>query len=68
MQLSRWLAASSAAFLLLASAAVPQSAQARDMVGFSGYAPGTIVVRTGERHHWLKQLQDELAQQLERTK
>jgi lipoprotein-anchoring transpeptidase ErfK/SrfK len=50
MQLSRLLAASSAALLLAATAAIPQSAQARDIVGFSGgYAAGTVVVRTGER-------------------
>jgi lipoprotein-anchoring transpeptidase ErfK/SrfK len=50
MQLSRWLAASLAAFLLVALAAVAQPAHARELVAFSGYAPGTIVVRTGERH------------------
>jgi lipoprotein-anchoring transpeptidase ErfK/SrfK len=50
MQLSRWLAAASATLLLAATAAIPQSAQARDIVGFSGgYAAGTVVVRTGER-------------------
>jgi lipoprotein-anchoring transpeptidase ErfK/SrfK len=50
MQLSRWLAASSAALLLAAITAVPRCAQARDIVGFSGgYAPGTVVVRTNER-------------------
>jgi lipoprotein-anchoring transpeptidase ErfK/SrfK len=50
MQRSRWLAAASAAVSLLAMAALPQSAQARDIVGFSGYSAGTIVVKTGERH------------------
>jgi lipoprotein-anchoring transpeptidase ErfK/SrfK len=50
MQLSRWLAASAAALLLAATTATPQCAQARDIVGFSsGYAPGTVVVRTSER-------------------
>src|SRR5260370_21349057 len=50
MQLSRWHAAASAALLLSATAAIPQPAQARDIVGFSGgYAAGTVVVRTGER-------------------
>ena len=51
MILSRWLAASGAAFLLFATTiAVPRCAQARDIVGFSGsYAPGTVVVRTSER-------------------
>ena len=50
MQLSRWLAAGSAALLLAATTAMPQSAQAREIVGFSGaYSSGTIVVKTGER-------------------
>ena len=50
MHLSRWLAAGSAALLLAATAAMPQSAQAREIVGFSGdYSTGTIVVKTGER-------------------
>ena len=50
MQLSRWLAAGSAVLMLAATAALPQSAQAREIVGFSGaYAPGTVVVRTGQR-------------------
>jgi lipoprotein-anchoring transpeptidase ErfK/SrfK len=50
MQLSRWLTAASAALLLAATTALPRCAQARDIVGFSGgYAPGTVVVRTGER-------------------
>jgi lipoprotein-anchoring transpeptidase ErfK/SrfK len=50
MQLSRWLAAATAAMMLTASAAIPERAQAREMVGFSGgYAPGTIVVRTSAR-------------------
>ena len=50
MKLSRWLAASAAALTLALSAAAPQSAQAREIVGFSGtYSAGTIVVRTGER-------------------
>jgi lipoprotein-anchoring transpeptidase ErfK/SrfK len=50
MQLSRWLAATAAAAVLAASAAMPQSAQAREIVGFSGsYSTGTIVVKTSER-------------------
>ena len=50
MQLSRWLAAGSAVLMLAATAALSQSAQAREIVGFSGsYAPGTVVVRTGQR-------------------
>src|SRR5207237_5331595 len=50
MQLSRWLAAGSAVLMLAATAALPQPAQAREIVGFSGaYAPGTVVVRTGQR-------------------
>jgi lipoprotein-anchoring transpeptidase ErfK/SrfK len=50
MQFSRWLAAASAALVLAATTAIPQPAQARQIVGFSGgYASGTIVVRTGER-------------------
>jgi lipoprotein-anchoring transpeptidase ErfK/SrfK len=50
MHLSRWLAAASAALVLAASAALPQPAQARQMVGFSGaYSSGTIVVKTNER-------------------
>ena len=48
MHLSRSLAAVSAALLL--AAAMPQPAQAREMVGFSEpYASGTIVVKTSER-------------------
>jgi lipoprotein-anchoring transpeptidase ErfK/SrfK len=50
MHFSRWLAAALAAFSLVAAAAVPQGAQARSIVGFSGgYSAGTIVVRTSER-------------------
>jgi lipoprotein-anchoring transpeptidase ErfK/SrfK len=50
MHLSRWLAAGSAALVLAATAAMPQPAQAREIVGFSGdYSTGTIVVKTGER-------------------
>jgi lipoprotein-anchoring transpeptidase ErfK/SrfK len=50
MHLPRWLAASPAAFLLAAAAALPQPAQAREIVGFSGsYSSGTIVVKTNER-------------------
>jgi lipoprotein-anchoring transpeptidase ErfK/SrfK len=49
MRLSRWLAAASAAFVLSA-AAVPQSAMAREIVGFKGsYSAGTVIVKTSER-------------------
>ena len=48
MHLSRSLAALSAALLL--AAAVPQLAQAREIVGFSDpYSSGTVVVKTNER-------------------
>jgi lipoprotein-anchoring transpeptidase ErfK/SrfK len=51
MQVSRWLTAPSVAFVLVAAAtAMPQPAQAREIVGFSGnYSAGTVVVRTNER-------------------
>src|SRR5262247_4252792 len=50
MHLPRWLAASLAALLLAAAAALPQPAQAREIVGFSGnYSSGTIVVKNNER-------------------
>ena len=50
MHRSVWLAAASAALVFAATAAMPQSAQAGAMVGFSGnYSAGTIVVKTGER-------------------
>jgi lipoprotein-anchoring transpeptidase ErfK/SrfK len=51
MQFSRWLPSCVAALLLFATTtAMPQCAQARDIVGFSGgYAPGTVIVRTSER-------------------
>ena len=50
MRLSRWLAAGSAALVIAGWAAMPQSAQAREVVGFSGnYSTGTIVVKTNER-------------------
>ena len=48
MQVSRWLTAPLVALVL--AAAIPQSAQAREIVGFSGnYSAGTVVVRTNER-------------------
>src|SRR5215475_13229290 len=48
MHLSRALAAASAAVLLAAT--IPQLAQAREIVGFSGaYSGGTVVVKTSER-------------------
>jgi lipoprotein-anchoring transpeptidase ErfK/SrfK len=50
MQLSRWQMPCAGALLLGMTTAIPNSAQARDIVGFSGgYAPGTVVVRTSER-------------------
>src|SRR3981081_76436 len=50
MRLSRWLAAGSAALVFAGWVAMPQSAQAREVVGFSGnYSSGTIVVKTSER-------------------
>src|SRR5262249_48507337 len=50
MHLTRWLAAGAAALLLAAGTAMPQAAQAREIVGFSGnYSSGTIVVKTSER-------------------
>ena len=50
MHLTRWLAAASAALSLVAGTAIPQSAQAREIVGFSGsYSSGTVVVKTSER-------------------
>jgi lipoprotein-anchoring transpeptidase ErfK/SrfK len=50
MHLTRWLAAAAAALLLAAGIAMPQSGQAREIVGFSGnYSSGTIVVKTSER-------------------
>jgi lipoprotein-anchoring transpeptidase ErfK/SrfK len=50
MQISRWLTAPLVAFVLAAAPAIPQSAQAREIVGFSGnYSAGTVVVRTNER-------------------
>jgi lipoprotein-anchoring transpeptidase ErfK/SrfK len=48
MHLPGSLAAASAA--LLFAATMPQLAQARELVGFSGaYSSGTVVVKTGER-------------------
>ncbi len=50
MHLSRGLAAVSAATLLVATAAMPQRAQAGAIVGFSdNYSAGTVVVKTNER-------------------
>src|SRR6516162_3188539 len=50
MHLTRWLAVAAAAFLLAAGTVMPQAAQAREIVGFSGnYSSGTIVVKTSER-------------------
>jgi lipoprotein-anchoring transpeptidase ErfK/SrfK len=49
-QVSRWLAAASVACALAAATAIPQSAQAREIVGFSGsYSAGTVVVHTTEK-------------------
>ena len=48
MHLSRSLAAAAAACVLAAT--MPQLAQAREIVGFSGsYSSGTVVVKTSER-------------------
>ena len=47
LQMSRSLAAASAAIALFAFTATP--AQAREVVAFGGYSPGTIVVKTNER-------------------
>jgi lipoprotein-anchoring transpeptidase ErfK/SrfK len=50
MQVSRWLAATAVASLLAVVPAMPQPAQARAIVGFSGNcAAGTVVVRNNER-------------------
>ena len=50
MHLSRWLAAASAALIACLGAAMPQSAQAGAIVGFSdNYSAGTVVVKTDER-------------------
>jgi lipoprotein-anchoring transpeptidase ErfK/SrfK len=50
MQVSGWLTAPAVAFVLAAATAMPQSAQARAIVGFSGnYSAGTVVVRNNER-------------------
>src|SRR6266568_809553 len=47
--MSRWLAAASAA-VVFAIAAASQPAQASgNIVAFNGYSPGTIVVKTNER-------------------
>jgi lipoprotein-anchoring transpeptidase ErfK/SrfK len=50
MQVSRRLTALAVAFGLAAAAAMPPSAQARGIVGFSSdYPAGTVVVRTNQR-------------------
>ena len=50
MQASRWLSAPAVAFVLVVTATIPQRAQARAIVGFSGdYSVGTVVVRNNER-------------------
>ena len=46
--MSRWLAAAAAAVPFVAITAAPP-AQAREVVAFGGYSPGTIVVKTNER-------------------
>jgi lipoprotein-anchoring transpeptidase ErfK/SrfK len=48
----RWLAAAAAA-VVLTSFTQSHPAQAREMVAFGGYSPGTIVVRTHERRLYL---------------
>jgi lipoprotein-anchoring transpeptidase ErfK/SrfK len=50
MQVSRRLAPLAFGFVIAVTAAIPQCAQARGIVGFSGnYSAGTIVVRNNER-------------------
>ena len=50
MQVPRWLTATAVACVLAAATAIPHSAQARGIVGFSSnYSAGTVVVRTNER-------------------
>jgi lipoprotein-anchoring transpeptidase ErfK/SrfK len=54
MQVSRWLTATATACVVAMAVAmaatIPQSAQARGIVGFSGdYPAGTVVVRTNQR-------------------
>ena len=46
----RWVAA---AGIFIAAISADASARASDMVAFRGYEPGTIVVRTTERHLYL---------------
>jgi lipoprotein-anchoring transpeptidase ErfK/SrfK len=53
MSRSRSVAAVGAAFVLSVLSGAPQAAQAREVVAFSGYSPGTIVVKTGERRLYL---------------
>src|SRR5438874_6399433 len=54
VHLTRWLAAATAALALAPGTAMPQSVQAREIVGFSGnYSSGTIVVKTNERKLYL---------------
>jgi lipoprotein-anchoring transpeptidase ErfK/SrfK len=50
MQVSRWLTVVAVACVFAAMPAMPQPAQARAIVGFSGKHPaGTVVVRNNER-------------------
>jgi len=49
MSVYRWLGALSAALCFTASLSTSQPAQARQLVAFSGYPSGTIVVKTGQR-------------------
>jgi lipoprotein-anchoring transpeptidase ErfK/SrfK len=50
MHRSGWLAAASAALMVVGTAALPQAAKAGAMVGFAGnYSAGTVVVKTNER-------------------
>ena len=50
MPVSRWLTVTALACILAVAVAIPRSAQARGIVGFSGnYSAGTVVVRTHER-------------------
>jgi lipoprotein-anchoring transpeptidase ErfK/SrfK len=51
--MSRSLAAAAAAASLFAVATAAMPAQAREVVAFGGYSPGTIVVKTNERLYYV---------------
>jgi lipoprotein-anchoring transpeptidase ErfK/SrfK len=50
---SRWLGAALGALVLSVVAAAPQPAAAGSTVNFTGYSPGTIVVKTSQRRLYL---------------